>query len=209
MESKEAHLESQDNVQQETDKQVLKTPATAVFNNLNSKITRSGGIDSGNDHNYQSDTSVMTSPPTTARLSSKTAAHDDEKRIQYQQRILQKMNEKRVNAETLLFKTDPSAMAASTISEFSSSSSTSIDSHTQRVEERKRELLKRFNIQIDHESSNMIHSASAAMGQSQKKIPRAPPTFDSGHFSSSSTNFSKIQSSQKSNLTRLNQVLNI
>jgi len=69
---------------------------------LTSKITLSGGIDSGNDHNYcSSDTSNLTTPPATARAQSQ----EDLKRIEYQEMILRKtMFEK--NSELTVFNTD-------------------------------------------------------------------------------------------------------
>ena len=58
---------------------------------LSSKITLSGGIDSGNDHNYcSSDTSTKTTSPRVVCLSS-GGLEEDQKRIEYQEMILKKM----------------------------------------------------------------------------------------------------------------------
>lgn len=85
LEEKEAKLKQNNNG----------APVTCGVNsNLNTKITSSGGIDSGNDHNYcSSDASVLTSPPTTGRKAS--VSEEDRKRIEYQKMILQTMNDKK------------------------------------------------------------------------------------------------------------------
>ena len=88
LEVKEAELEKKAHIE------IQKKQAVPNIN-LNAKITQSGGIDSGNDHNYCSDTSAMTSPPTTGRQSTNQMSADDLKRVEYQQMILKMMNEKK------------------------------------------------------------------------------------------------------------------
>lgn len=188
LEDKEAELEKA-----KSNTAFENTPPQAIIiasNNLNSKITNSGGIDSGNDHNYCSDVSIMTSPPTTSRQS-KLVSSDDLKRIEYQKMILKIMNEKQ--SEQISRKCE---------TEFTSSSSTSIDSASQRIEERKRELFKRFDIQISEDpiylSKKPPHAPTAHLSSQINQIITTSDndkntiySVDSGHFSSSSTNFSR------------------
>ncbi len=106
-------------------------------------VSSSTGIDSGNDHNYCSDSvdnSTLTSPSTGRRAFSITTnqqnacSADDLKRIEYQQMLLKSASEKQMNK--LLHKHDE------TSSECSNTTSTS----NTRIEERKKEILKRFGL---------------------------------------------------------------
>ena len=91
LESKEAELECQAQQQaqrqQEEEAEAAAAAAAekaAAVAGLSSRMTRSGGVDSGNDHNFQSDTSAVTSPPSARRH-----APDELRRVAFQQRLLQ------------------------------------------------------------------------------------------------------------------------
>jgi hypothetical protein len=77
---------------------------------------------------------------------------------------------------TLSFK--PTKNRLQSQGEFSSASTTSLDSHAQRIEGRTRQLLRRFDLEA-------VATAS--------KPPRAPPTADSGQFSASSASWARAQ----------------
>ena len=173
-----------------------------------------GGVDSGNDHNYCSDsvdTWQMGTPPTTDRLNEAQTA-EDLKRVEYQQMILKMMAQPRRPAET---------------GEFSSSSTGSIDSTAQRIEERKRELLKKFDIPSGDEDSQRGHLAlsrkppqaphSTASSQYLQQQQQQQVNSDDKHtvysvdsgFSSSSTNFSRPLQSSRAGSATTKQPINL
>ena len=90
LESKEAELECQAQQQaqrqqeEEAEAAAAAAEKAAAVAGLSSRMTRSGGVDSGNDHNFQSDTSAVTSPPSARRH-----APDELRRVAFQQRLLQ------------------------------------------------------------------------------------------------------------------------
>ena len=88
LESKEAELECQAQQQaqrqQEEEAEAAAAEKAAAAAGLSSRMTRSGGVDSGNDHNFQSDTSAVTSPPSARRH-----APHELRRVAFQQRLLQ------------------------------------------------------------------------------------------------------------------------
>ena len=92
LESKEAELEcqAQQQAQRQQEEEAEAAAAAAAAEKaaavagLSSRMTRSGGVDSGNDHNFQSDTSAVTSPPSARRH-----APDELRRVAFQQRLLQ------------------------------------------------------------------------------------------------------------------------
>jgi hypothetical protein len=79
---------------------------------------------------------------------------------------------------TLSFK--PTKNRLQSQGEFSSASTTSLDSHAQRIEGRTRQLLRRFDLRLEPEAT-------------ASKPPRAPPTVDSGQFSASSASWARAQ----------------
>ena len=93
------------------------------------------GIDSGNDHNYDSiDTSPISSPSTARRTA------EEAKRREYQESILRMMAQRAVSGNIPRQAADDLQSCSTNTSELS------------KIEERKREILKRFGIQYTEPS---------------------------------------------------------
>lgn len=142
------------------------------------------GVDSGNDHNYCSDSvdnSTLTSPSTGRRAFPYSA--DDLKRIEYQQMLLKSASEKQMS-RLMTHRQDE------TSSECSNTTSTS---NTARVEERKKEILKRFGLSQTLLSKKPPHapvSVSSVLNSDDKHTVSS--SADSG-FSSATSHIKQKQ----------------